>query len=207
MKKNLLRFTALVFIIVVFIELQTHFPDMKEAIATIIGALIALGGTWFFSNRDIEKSARYLAIRVVCVFDKYLEDCVSVMKDDGLSYGQRTPDGCLEPQVSSLGAPVLPNDVDWKSIDHNLMYAILSFPTDVDAADRHVAFIADMIASPPDYDEFFEERAFQYAQFGLRANELTKKTQKNIQYSCQRACRLESCRYIKRRFRENSKKT
>jgi hypothetical protein len=179
MKKSILSFILITSVVGIAIWLQLLFPDMKEAVSTITGAFIALVGTWFFSNRDAEKTARYLAIRVVCIFDKYLEDCVSVVKDDGLSYGQRTPEGYLEPQVSSPGAPAFPIDVDWKSIDHNLMYEILSFPSDVDAADRSVAFTTDVVASPPDYEEFFEDRAFYYAQFGLRAYKLARKLRKS----------------------------
>jgi len=155
---------------------------MTEAIFGLVGVLIGSAISWlqsYWLNRQVaKKAAQYLAIRVVCIFDKYLEDCVSVVKDDGLSCGQRTPDGCLKPQVSSPGAPVFPDDVDWKSISHNLMYEILSFPSDVDAADRSIAFTADVVASPPDYEEFFEDRAFHYAQFGLRAYELAKRLRK-----------------------------
>ncbi len=151
---------------------------MSEFFSALAGAIIALIGTYFLNRKDTERAARYLAIRVVCIFDKYLEDCVSVVKDDGLSYGQRTPEGYLEPQEKSPGAPIFPNDVDWKSIDHSLMYEILSFPSDVEAADRGIAFTWDMVAFPPDYEEGFEDRAFHYAQFGLRAYELTKKLRK-----------------------------
>ena len=159
---------------------------MTEAVFGLVGVLIGSAISWFQSywlnRQETKKSAQYLAVRVVCVFDKYLEDCVSVVKDDGLSCGQRTPDGCLEAQVLSLGAPVFPDDVDWKSISNNLMYEILSFPSDVEAADKSIAFISDAIATPPDYEEFFEERAFCYAQFGLRAHELARKlrTEYNI---------------------------
>jgi hypothetical protein len=151
---------------------------MSEFLSALAGAVIALIGTYFLNRKDTERAARYLAIRVVCIFDKYLEDCVSVVKDDGLSYGQRTPEGYLEPQEKSPGAPIFPNDVDWKSIDHSLMYEILSFPSDVEAADRGIAFTWDVIASPPDYEEGFEDRAFHYAQFGLRAYELARKLRK-----------------------------
>lgn len=151
---------------------------MSEFFAAFAGAVIALIGTYFLNRKDTERAARYLAIRVVCILDKYLEDCVSTVKDDGLSYGQRTPEGYLEPQVKSPGAPIFPNDVDWKSIDHSLMYEILSFPSDVEAADRGIAFTWDMVAFPPDYEEGFDDRAFHYAQFGLRAYELARKLRK-----------------------------
>ncbi|MCB1784445.1 MAG: hypothetical protein KDI13_10690 [Alphaproteobacteria bacterium] len=155
---------------------------MTEAIFGLVGVLIGSAISWFqaywLNKEDTKKAARYLAIRVVCILDKYIEDCFAVVKDDGLSYGQRTPEGCLEPQVKSPGAPVFPDDVDWKSIDHDLMYEILSFPSDVEAADRGIAFTWDMVATPPDYEEGFEDRAFHYAQFGLRAYELAKKLRK-----------------------------
>ncbi|MGE4299341.1 MAG: hypothetical protein AB7E47_15100 [Desulfovibrionaceae bacterium] len=145
---------------------------LTNAVFVIIGALSATAGTYFLKSMDTKKAARYLAIRVVCIFDKYLGACFAVVEDDGLSCGQRTPEGCLEPQVKSPGAPVFPNDVDWKSIDHDLMYKILSFPSNVEAADRDIAFTWDVVASPPDYEEYFEERAFQYADLGLQAIDL-----------------------------------
>lgn len=168
---------VLVFAIGGTIWLQASFPNMKEAILTVLGAFIALCGTWFFSSRDTEKSARYLAIRLVCLFDKYIEDCVAVVRDDGLCYGSRTQEGYLDPQVVSPGQPAYPNDVDWKSINHDLMYEILSFPSEVEAGDSSISF-SWHISSPPDFDEFFEDRAFHYAQFGLRAYELAQKLRK-----------------------------
>lgn len=169
-------FSLIVFVLSVSVAvwLQSRYPDVKEVVLTALGAWIALGGTWFFSSRDSEKAARYLAIRIVCVLDRFIEDCVSVVNDDGLSYGQRTKEGYLEPQVKSPGPPLYPDDVDWKSIEHSLMYEMLSFPSDVEAGDNAISFAWD-ISHPPDYDEGFEERAFQYTQFGLKAYELAKK--------------------------------
>jgi len=55
------------------------------------------------------------------------------------------------------------------------MYEILSFPSDIEAADGVIRHTWDHAALPPDYEEGFEERAFQYAQLGLKAYELAKK--------------------------------
>ena len=70
-----------------------------------------------------------------------------------------------------FGDPTLsfPEDVDWKSIKPKLMYRILSLPNQLDMAQKIVAFQATMIAGPPDYEEYFEERAIQYGQLGLDA--------------------------------------
>ena len=154
---------------------------MMEAVFGLVGVFIGAGISWFqtywFNRNEGEKAARYLAIRIVCIFDKFLEDCVTVVKDTG----EPLENGIFQAQEKSPDAPIYPDDVDWKSIGRDLMYEILSFPSDVKAGDRIIAFIENVVAFPPDYEEFFEERAFQYAQFGLRAHELATKLRK--QYS------------------------
>jgi hypothetical protein len=123
------------------------------------------------------KNAKYLAIRMVCVLDKYIEDCAEVVKDDGLSFGQRDHEGCLKPQVKSPSAPVFPEDVDWRAIDQDLMYKLLSMSSEVDAADRMIKF-SENIASPPDFEDWFDERGFYYSQFGLTAYKLSEELSK-----------------------------
>lgn len=95
---------------------------MLEAIFGLIGVFVGSAISWFqtfWNNKQAAaKNARYLAIRVVCILDKFLEDCIEVVKDDGLSYGQRSAEGELRPQVNTPTPPVFPEDVDWKSIDH-----------------------------------------------------------------------------------------
>lgn len=63
---------------------------MTEAIFGLIGVLVGSGislfQTHWMEKRANDKNARYLAIRVVCILDKYLEDCAEVVNDDGLSY-------------------------------------------------------------------------------------------------------------------------
>ncbi|MDR6372334.1 hypothetical protein J2795_003007 [Chryseobacterium bernardetii] len=145
---------------------------MAEAIFGLIGVLIGSGISWLQSywtaKRETAKSARYLAIRLVCILDKYMEDCASVVKDDGLFEGQRSSEGCLVPQVKSPPIPKYPEDIDWKSIDHNLMFDLLSFPSEIEDGNRMIRE-SDNIAFPPDYQEWFDERKFYYCRFGLIA--------------------------------------
>jgi len=149
---------------------------MTEAIFGLLGVLIGSSLSWiqsyWISKRETDKSARYLAIRLVCILDKYMEDCASVIKDDGLVEGRRSSEGCLEPQVKSPPAPKYPEDIDWKSIDHNLMFEILSFPSEIEDGDRMIS-ASNVIAFPPDYQDWFDERKFYYCQFGLIANKLS----------------------------------
>ena len=154
---------------------------MDALFGGLLGAIIGSAFPWWMNKQSMQSKARYLAIRVVCLLDKYLEDCVSVVKDDGLCYGSRTEDGCLAPQVACPSTPNFPDDIDWKSINYDLMYEILSFPSDIEAADGIIQHTWDFAAFPPDYEEGFEERAFQYAKLGLKAYDLAKKLRDQYQ--------------------------
>ncbi|WLD24318.1 hypothetical protein NU10_02640 [Flavobacterium dauae] len=150
---------------------------MTEAIFGLVGVLVGSAISWFqvhWTNKQAaKKNAKYLAIRVVCVLDKFVEDCADVISDDGLSFGQRTPDGLLQPQVKAPGPPIFPEDVDWRSIEHELMYKILSLPSEVEGADRMIKF-SESIAGPPDFEDWFNERSFHYSQLGLVAYKLSE---------------------------------
>lgn len=149
---------------------------MSEAIfglvGVVVGASITLIKEEWSSWRTRRRHARYLAIRVVCILDKYIGNCVEVVQDDGLCCGQRDKDGCLTPQVSLPAPPVFPEDVDWKSIDHELMYRLLALPNDAEVANCAIGFISSEVASPPDYEEAFEERHDRYVKLGLKAAEI-----------------------------------
>ena len=147
---------------------------MDALFGGLLGAVIGSAFPWWMNKQSMKSKARYLAIRVVCLLDKYLEDCVSVVKDDGLCYGSRTEDGCLEPQVACPSTPNFPDDIDWKSINYDLMYEILSFPSDIEAADGVISHTWDHAAFPPDYEEGFEERALQYDKLGITAHKLAQ---------------------------------
>ncbi len=155
---------------------------MMEAVFGLIGVLVGSSISWFqkyWTNKQAAKrDARYLAIRVACILDKFVEDCADVISDNGLSYGQRTPDGLLEPQVRAPGAPIFPEDVDWRSIEHELMYKILSLPSEVEGADRMIKF-TESIAGPPDFEDWFSERSYHYSRLGLVAYKLSEELCEN----------------------------
>jgi hypothetical protein len=123
--------------------------------------------------RARQRHARYLAIRVVIALDKYVENCADVATDDGLSQGQRNADGYLEEQVALPPAPTFPQDLDWKSIDHELAYRLLSLSNEAETANRMIGFASEN-SFPPDFEEVFEERQYQYAKLGLATFALTQ---------------------------------
>ena len=144
----------------------------------VVGALIAGLIPWAQSSIAVRtrrlQSARYLAIRVVCLLDRYVEDAVGIVLDDGLSYGQRDESGCLSPQKTLPKPIAYPNDVDWRSINHDLMYDLLSLPNQGEAANNAIS-AAGELAFPPDYEEYIEQRHTEYTSLSLRAVDLARK--------------------------------
>lgn len=146
---------------------------MTEAIFGLLGVLVGSAVSWlqtYWNNKQTtNKSARYLAIRVVCILDKYFEDCFLVIRD----IGQRSNEGVLSPLVATPGPPVFPNDVDWKSINHELMYKILSFPSEVENAEQIIK-VSDEVLYSPNFEEWFEERKYWHSRLGLVAYTLSE---------------------------------
>lgn len=153
---------------------QALFVASVGIIGVVIGAFLTLLREVWSDSRMRARNARYLAIRVVCILDKYVENCAEVVSDDGLCDGQRDEQGCLQAQVATPSPPVFPEGLDWKSIDHALMYRLLSMPNEADAANRKINFTSQYVAGPPDFEEYFEERQDQYATLGLAAFALTQ---------------------------------
>ena len=107
-----------------------------SAASGLVGVVVGAALPWLRDAWNNKRNARYLAIRVVCVLDDFLDQCTDIVGDDGLSLEQRNADGELRPQVSQPTGLLLPNDVDWRSIDHELMYSILALPSRIQNDNR-----------------------------------------------------------------------
>jgi hypothetical protein len=142
------------------------------AILGLVGVVVGAFLAWFRETRAQHRArrshARYLAVRVVCVLDSYVDNCARAVLDDGLRDGKRDEKGCLQPEVSLPPPPVFSDDLDWKSIDDDLMYRLLSFPNEAEKVNR-VVTIAWNCSRPPDFEEGSEEQRSRYAELGLEA--------------------------------------
>ncbi len=130
----------------------------------LLGAFIALAKDIWSEWLARKQRARYLAMHAVCILDEYANRCTRVAMDDG----QRNEDGNLETTMDLPSPPRYPLDVDWNSIDHELMYRLPSYPSRAEAANRIVES-AYVNAFPPDYEVVYEARHYQYAKLGLDA--------------------------------------
>lgn len=145
------------------------------ALVTTIGTALVAVINHRMSERKDRKSkeedrtthAVYLAVRVVCVLDKFVAGCCEVIGDDGVYDPEGARHHEVEPPVLTL-----PDDVDWRSIRPELMYRVLMLPNEIENAGNTIAFVGNMVAFPPDYDEWFDERRYQYGKLGLYALDL-----------------------------------
>jgi len=55
---------------------------------TILGAILTIAKELYAEKRSRIKEAEYLAIRMVCIFESFMEEYATVVGDDGLYHGQ-----------------------------------------------------------------------------------------------------------------------
>lgn len=145
------------------------------ALGSILSAVFSVIRDLYAEKRSKKKEAEYLAIRMICIFESFMEGCSSVVSDDGLYHGQPDSEGYSRIQVKSPELNIHLDDVNWKSLPPDLMYEILYFPNLIKDAESFIDSTFEHAASPPDYSAGFEERQYQYSQLGLQASELTSR--------------------------------
>lgn len=128
----------------------------------------------FTAQQTRKKEAEYLAIRMICIFESFMDSCAAVVGDNG----QPDEYGYHRVQVKAPELNVDLKDVNWKSFSPQLMYEILYFPSLVKEANSFISSTFEYAASPPDFFEGFEERQHQYSTLGLKAAEISQKLRK-----------------------------
>lgn len=147
---------------------------MSEAFAAFLGAVIGSGlllfRDWFASALDTRKRAKYLAIRVVTILDRFVDQCAVVSIDDGNLEGWRDE----RTVTTDAPAPVIfPADVDWRSIDHLLAYDLLALDNNIHDAKQAISATSEF-SSPPDHEEYYEARRYHHALLGIEAARLAR---------------------------------
>lgn len=151
---------------------------MSNALFGLLGVLVGAFIPWIkevlIRKRTRLEHATYLAVRIICILDEYVDKCVAVVGDDGSVMGQAShqdEDGSehYRPVVPLPTAPEFPSDLDWKSINSTLMYRILTLPNSVRSTNNRIEWASDEEAWPPYYEEVFDSRQKGYAKLGLEA--------------------------------------
>jgi xanthosine utilization system XapX-like protein len=142
-------------------------PSIISAIAGFLGVLVGTALIPWVRERIVRRrAARYLAIRIACLLDTFVDDCSEVASD----WGEENK--VVGSKASKLPTLIYPPDLDWHSINHPLMYEVLSLPTAVERQKRYMESAIEY-ADLPDHSSFFEERNLRYAQLGLRVNAIS----------------------------------
>jgi len=123
--------------------------------------------------RSRRSDATYLAIRVVCVLDQFVEDCASTAIDDG----EENDDGQSIARVTAPAPPTYPSDVNWKSINNILVYKLRSLPASTERVANYVQNAAED-SFGPDNGAWFEARTESYADLGLQAHAMSRELRK-----------------------------
>lgn len=150
---------------------------------SIVSAASGLGGVWLgaelTSRRELRretdqyaKDVTYLAIIVSAHLQRFVDGCVSVVDDDGTSYGQPAgEDGYHEATVATPTFEPLTLAVNWRVLPPRLMDEIMTLPYHIESLNRHIAGVGEF-DDPPDFSEYFWERRHGYVTLGLRVSTL-----------------------------------
>lgn len=152
-------------------------------LTSIVSALSGLGGVWLGGaltsrregRRERDEAAKeraYLAVLVTAHLQRFVDGCVSVLDDDGTSYGQPAgEDGHHEPTVETPSFEPLKFAVNWKSLPPQLMDDIVSLPYHIESLNRHIASVGEF-DDPPDFSDYFFVRQHGYAMLGIKVSAL-----------------------------------
>ncbi|OCP07971.1 MULTISPECIES: hypothetical protein [unclassified Ensifer] len=146
--------------------------DFGKVVITVCGTLlVTLFGVFLGGLKDIftdwwkrRRLIRYHAMLLATTMDQLIDDCMNVVFD---------PKHEDDEGVAHATAPTprieWPSALDWASIPSDLMYRSLLIPGMIKSAEESASFVAEHVAGPPDYSEYFEELEDRYSKIGLSA--------------------------------------
>jgi len=159
-------------------EWKDIIPAVFGLVGVIVGSFLTIAKESWFEKKKKQKESEYLSIQIVSMLDRFIGGCAEVVHDDGLYHGQPDKDGCSSIQVKDPEFKPESINVEWKSLPANLMYEVLSLPGDIAECKGKINSTFEYVADPPDYEEGFEERQYQYAVLGLKSIALSFKLRK-----------------------------
>lgn len=171
---------------------------MSEALIGLLGVIVGASITIFKDSVAAwiarRRNAEYLAIRVVSMLDEFVDGCADVASDNGYIDGHHV--GVATYQVPHPNFDVHDLDADWKSISSKLMYETLSLPSLINASNKRIDGAFKYAATPPDNDEGFEVRQFEYSKLGLRAARLAEQYRSSYSIPPKEAGRWNPVEYL-----------
>lgn len=154
--------------------------DFGKVVITVAGTLlVTLFGVFVGGIKDIftdwwkrRRMIKYHAMLMATTLDQLIDDCMEVIYDPR----HEDNEGVAQP-TTSMPKIEWPPAMDWGSIPSDVMYRSLLIPGMIKSAGESAAWIANEVAGPPDYSEYFEEREDRCAKIGLAAVHLMRRLQ------------------------------
>ena len=183
---------------------------MEKAIIGLLGiflgSLLTLASEYLSDKRSRNQNSTYIAIRVSCLLDRFINSCIPVVQDDGTCQGSYGPDDRAVAQAKTPNISFDEIDADWKSLPAQLTYKILNFPNDITDANEYIASVEEHVSSPPYYEEIFEARQFKYSELGLKAFKLSEKLHREFSLPSRVYEGWNPIEILEKTFKSHSKK-
>lgn len=148
-------------------------------LGVLVGSFIPFFQEYLRFKKQNKIEAQYLAVRVVCILDSCIFRCNDIINDDGKVLGEpatRHESGqhYCKPLVKLLEPPTYPKDINWKSIDNNLMYRILKLDSCIESINKYIEYYDENLSMPGSYEPSFNERSEQYSQLREAISEIVE---------------------------------
>jgi hypothetical protein len=132
-------------------------------VGVIVGSILATAKDLLLDWVKHKRNRNYAAVRIVTLLDVFIDQCRDVAFDPGEPDFSQHGEGELSPSINDPESPTFPDDIDWQTLNPQLAYRILSLPALYSAAK---SAIGQVDYGPPDHEEYFEERRYQFAKLG-----------------------------------------
>ncbi|CRD48004.1 hypothetical protein [Stenotrophomonas indicatrix] len=143
--------------------IQTITPALIGFAGVCVGAGITVLREYFAGRGKSKTDGAYLAAIVGGALDTLISGCSDVVGDNG----QVDTDGYSHPRAAHPQFDPQKLDVEWRTIPPDLLFDIQDLPYQLLFAEGAISDASEYAATPPDYEEYFEERQFQFARLGL----------------------------------------
>ena len=133
------------------------------------GALLSAFIQWVTHHYAKRQRRQHLILVVCSILDDFIVNCQEAI-DDG---GRRSSEGVRGFSVPMPTPPAFPAEVDWTTIDQDLIRRFLSFRPAIAKARDQMDYIAFWEDYPPEHPEMFDFRRKKCAEWQQDASDLS----------------------------------